>query len=78
MLRPNKHMNPDRSVLTLSAVLLARLKRSRSEGYSALVDYAQQQTQDGDTLFAGAISLLFLLGLVEYRPRTDSFEYVGP
>lgn len=71
-------MNPDRSVLTLSAVLLARLKKDRSEGYSALVEYAQQQTQDGDTLFAGAISLLFLLGLVDYRPRTDSFEYVGP
>jgi hypothetical protein len=78
MLRPNKHTNPDRSVLMLSTVLLARLKKSRIEGYSALVDHAVQQTQDGDTLFAGAISLLFLLGLVEYRSRTDSFEYVGP
>lgn len=77
MLRPSKHMNPDRSVLTLSALLLARLKRTRIEGYSALVDYAKQKTQDGDTLFASAVSLLFILGLVEYRPRTDSFEYVG-
>ena len=78
MLRPSKHMNPDRSVLALSSVLLARLKKMRIEGYSALVDHALSQTQDGDTLFASSVSLLFLLGLVEYRPRTDSFEYVGP
>jgi hypothetical protein len=70
-------MNPDRSVLALSSVLLARLKKTRIEGYSALVDYALSQAEDGDTLFASSISLLFLLGLVEYRPRTDSFEYVG-
>lgn len=78
MLRPHKHMNPDRSVLNLSAIILERLKVLRSEGYSNLVCYAKEKTRDGDTLFAGAISLLFVLGLVEYRPRTDSFEYVGP
>lgn len=78
MLRPSKHMNPDRSVLALSSILLARLKKTRIEGYSALVNHALSQTQDGDTLFASSVSLLFLLGLVEYRPRTDSFEYVGP
>lgn len=78
MLRPSKHMDPDRSVLALSSVLLARLKKKRIEGYSALVDHALSQAEDGDTLFASSISLLFLLGLVEYRPRTDSFEYVGP
>ncbi|WP_420810751.1 ABC-three component system middle component 8 [Haliangium ochraceum] len=71
-------MNPDRSVLALSAVLLARLKKTRIEGYSDMVEYALQRVKHGDTLFAGAVSLLYLLGLVEYRPRTDSFEYVGP
>jgi hypothetical protein len=78
MLQPNKHMNPDRSVLALSTVLLARLRKSRIEAYSALVDHALSVTDDGKALFASSISLLFLLGLVEYRQRTDSFEYVGP
>ena len=78
MLRPSKHMNPDRSILAVSSVLLAHLKKSRIEGYSALVDHALSQAEDVDTLFASSISLLFLLGLVEYLPRTDSFEYVGP
>jgi hypothetical protein len=71
-------MNPDRSVLALSAVLLKRLKTARIEGYSSLLEYAESQTRDGDTLFPGALSLLYLLGLVEYRPRSDAFEYVGP
>lgn len=78
MLQPTKHMNPDRSVLALAAILLARLKKTRIEDYSALIEHAMQQMPDGDTLFAGALSLLYLLGLVEYRPRTDSFEYIGP
>ncbi len=78
MLRPTKHMNPDRSVLALSALLLARLKKSRIASYSSLVEYAIKRSKDGDTLFASALSLMYVLGLVEYRPRTDSFEYMGP
>jgi hypothetical protein len=78
MLRPSKHMNPDRSALALSTVLLARLKKTRIEEYSALLDHALSRAEDADTLFASSIALLFLLGLVEYRTRTDSFEYVGP
>jgi hypothetical protein len=29
-------------------------------------------------LFLPTLSFLYLLGLVEYRPKTDSLEYVGP
>lgn len=28
-------------------------------------------------LFLPALNLLFLLGLIEYRPKTDAVEYVG-
>ncbi len=78
MIRPTKHMNPERSVLALAAILLQRLKRKRLEGYSALTAHAVKKMRDGDTLFPGALSLLYLLGLVEYRPSSDAFEYVGP
>jgi hypothetical protein len=78
MLRPTKHTNPDRSVLALSAMLLTRLKKARIERYSALFEHAVQQMPDGDALFPSALSLLFLLGLVDYRSRSDAFEYVGP
>lgn len=78
MLRPTKHMNPDRSVLALATVLLRRLRKARIEGYSSLLGHAAEQMPDGDTLFPGALSLLYLLGLIEYRARSDAFEYVGP
>ena len=32
----------------------------------------------GDVLFLPALNFLFLMGLVEYRPKTDAVEYVGP
>ena len=32
----------------------------------------------GASLFLPALSLLYLLGVIAYRPKTDSLEYVGP
>jgi hypothetical protein len=78
MLRPTKHMDPDRSVLALTTALLKRLRQARLEKYPALLRFAVEAMPDGDTLFPGAMSLLYLLGLVEYRPKADAFEYVGP
>jgi hypothetical protein len=71
-------MDPSRSVIALSATLLARLKRVRINEYSALLAYGMKKNKDSEILFIGAISLLYLLGLIEYRPKSDSFEYVGP
>lgn len=78
MLQPHKHMNPDRSALNLSASILAHMQRARQEKYTKLIQIVKDKNQDGDTLFAASMSLLFLLGLVEYRAKTDSFEYTGP
>lgn len=32
----------------------------------------------GDVLFLPSINFLFLMGLIEYHPKTDAIEYVGP
>jgi hypothetical protein len=40
--------------------------------------YAKKSVIGGDVLFLPALNLLYLLGLVEYRPKTDALEYVGP
>jgi hypothetical protein len=29
-------------------------------------------------LFQPALNFLFLMGLIDYRPKTDAVEYVGP
>lgn len=78
MLRPTKHSHPDRTVINLSLLLLARLRTRRIEEYDSLRRYAKKATVGGDVLFLPALNLLYLLGLIEYRPKTDAVEYVGP
>ncbi len=78
MLRPNKHMNPDQTSLALAGRMLKRLKRNRVEPYSKLLQVMEREAPSADVLFPTALSLLFLLGLIEYRSTTDSFEYIGP
>ena len=78
MLRPSKHSHPDRTVVNVSLLLLSRIRMRRIEGYSALRGYAKKAVAGGDVLFLPALNFLFLLGLIEYRPKTDAIEYVGP
>lgn len=78
MLRPSKHAHPDRTVIYMSLSLLKRLRARRLEEYDELRRFARQDISGGDALFLPALSFLFLLGLAEYRPKTDAVEYVGP
>jgi hypothetical protein len=78
MLRPTKHSHPDRTVIHVSLLLLARLKTRRLDNYDSLRAYAKKAVGGGDVLFLPALNFLYLLGLIEYRPKTDSLEYVGP
>ena len=78
MLRPSKHSHPDRTVVNVALILLTRLRKRRLEGYSALRGHAKKVVAGGDVRFLPALNFLFLLGLIEYRPKTDAIEYVGP
>ena len=51
---------------------------NKPQSYSSLLAVSKKRVAGGDVLFLPAVSFLFLMGLVEYRPKTDSFEYVGP
>ena len=75
MLRPSKHAHPDRTVVNVALLLLRRLKAKRLSDYSSLLTYARQSVPGGDVLFLPSLNFLFLLGLVIYHPKTDSFEY---
>jgi hypothetical protein len=78
MLRPTKHSHPDRTVISVSLLLLARLRARRLDDYENLRKYIKSVVTGGDVLFLPALNFLFLLGLVDYRPKTDAVEYVGP
>jgi hypothetical protein len=78
MLRPTKHSHPDRTIINVSLLLLARLKTLRVDDYDTLRKYAKKAVVGGDVLFLPALNFLYLMGLIEYRPKTDAVEYVGP
>lgn len=78
MLRPTKHSHPDRTVIAVSLLLLAHLKARRLDDYDNLRKYAKKRVVGGDVLFLPALSFLYLMGLIEYRRKTDAVEYVGP
>lgn len=78
MLRPTKHSHPDRTVINVSLLLLARLKARRVDEYGTLRKFAKKSVVGGDVLFLPALNFLYLMGLIEYRPKTDAVEYVGP
>ena len=78
MLKPTKHSHPDRTVINVSLLILERLRSKRLENYDALRQFSTKQVAGGDVLFLPSLNFLYLMGLVEYRPKTDAFEYVGP
>lgn len=78
MLRPTKHSHPDSTVINVSLLLLARLKTRRLDDYDSLRRYAKKAVTGGDVLFLPSLNFLYLLGLIDYRPKTDAVEYVGP
>lgn len=77
MLRPTKHTHPDRTVIYLSLLLLKRLKTRRIDEYEHLRQFAKKEVSGGEVLFLPALNFLYLMGLIEYRPKTDAVEYVA-
>jgi len=78
MLRPTKHSHPDRTIINVSLLLLTRLKERRADEYDTLRKFAKKSVIGGDILFLPALNFLYLMGLIEYRPKNDSVEYMGP
>jgi hypothetical protein len=67
----------DRTLITVSLLLLERLETRRVDKYDVLGTYAKKAVAGGDVLFLPALNLLNLIGLIDYRPETDVVEYVG-
>lgn len=78
MLRPTKHSHPDRTTINVSLLLLQRLRIRRVDDYNTLRKYIKKAVTGGDVLFLPALNLLYILGLIDYLPKTDAVEYVGP
>jgi hypothetical protein len=78
MLQPTKHSHPDKTVIYMSFLLLKRLKSCRIDQLDSLLKFAKNNIVGSDVLFLPALSFLYLLGVIEYRSKTDAIEYIGP
>lgn len=77
MLQPRKHLNPNTCTLRVLTLALAELLRRRTIRYDDLrVTVIRRAGSDAELAFVPAMEVLFLLGRVEYREKTDSFEYL--
>ncbi|QCE35670.1 hypothetical protein FAI40_10205 [Acetobacteraceae bacterium] len=77
MLRPTKYSHPDQTVINMSLLLLNKLRKSRIVGYNELLSLAKKQITGGNFLFLPALNFLYLMGMIEYRQKTDAIEYIG-
>ena len=62
----------------VDAIGTQRSRADEIEDYGKLKLYAKRSVIGGDVLYLPALNFLFLLGLIEYHPKTDAVEYVGP
>jgi len=78
MLRPTKHSHPDRTVIAVATVVLRALRKRRVISYDDLKSLVRKKSgSDAEVLFTPALSLLYLLGLLDYQVTVDAFEYRG-
>ena len=77
MLRPNKHANPDQTVIGVATIVLKQLKSNKVESFSKIEDNIEQHVPGGKYLMIPALDLLYMLGIIEYHQKNDVFEFVG-
>lgn len=78
MLKPTKHSHPDKTVVYLAVRLLERLQQVRVEDFSSLSKFAKKKAISSEMLLLPALNLLYLLGLIEYHPKSDTIEFLVP
>ena len=76
MIKPTKHSHPDKTVVYASFIMLKELRKKRIVSYSDLYQLIKKKVTSGEFLFMPSLNFLFLLGLIEYRVKTDSVEYI--
>lgn len=76
MIKPTKHSHPDKTVVYASFIMLKELRKKRIVSYSDLYQLIKNKVTSGEFLFMPSLNFLFLLGLIEYRAKTDSVEYI--
>jgi H+/gluconate symporter-like permease len=77
MFIPSKHTNLELCPLRISSFLIKIIKKKRMIAYEEVVQtLIKKFGEDVLIVFIPSISIMYLLGLVEYNSFSDSFEYI--
>ncbi|ROV55347.1 ABC-three component system middle component 8 [Neisseria chenwenguii] len=76
VIRPNKHNDPDKTLVYASFLILKQLKKSKIVSYEELLGFIKKEITSGEYLFLPALNFLFLLGLINYQAKNDMIEYI--
>ena len=77
MLKPTKFSNPDKTVISISVIALAHLQRKRIVSFDELKSFICAKREGVESLLIPSLNFLYLLGVVEYREKSDSFEFIA-
>jgi hypothetical protein len=76
MIKPDRHTNPNYSVINISAFILKQLKAQYTIEYDKLLDKVIKGLGDqSKENYPYALNFLFLLGRLTYKESTDTFSY---
>lgn len=76
MIKPDRHINPDTSVLNIGAFILGRLNSFYDISYDKLMKEVIENIGEGaKENYPYAINFLYLLGKIEYIEASDSFRF---
>ncbi|MDU9049927.1 MAG: hypothetical protein Q3M30_13845 [Candidatus Electrothrix sp. Rat3] len=77
MLRPDRHTNPDFSVINLSAYILNKLNAHYALSYDSLLrKVIDELGENSKENYPYALNFLFLMGKIEYQQNSDGFKLI--
>lgn len=76
MIKPDRHTNPDYSVINISAYIIKILKAHNSIDYDKLLHKVINQLgEKAKENYPYALNFLFLLNKITYQELTDTFTF---
>lgn len=78
MIKPDKYMNLNFSVINIGGIILKSLSRCPIQKFDDLENMVINiQGEDAKYVFNQALSFLFLLGKIDYLSSSDAIALVG-
>lgn len=76
MIKPDRHTNPDYSVINISAFILKQIKSQYNIEYDKLLEKVIKELgEKAKENYPYALNFLFLLGKLNYQQQTDTFTF---